>query len=648
MRSVLELQEVQGVETAAVGRVRFGRIDAAHVLAWAPPLMYTRQPSAWAAASSAVALTRAYSCGWVGVQRTDAAERRACLLVGARGAARSDGAPSATRAWQAAATLLDADDSGAPSLAGALLALTLAQQLMPPPPRLVLLTRGALTSSSAAHGGAWGIARVARLEHAALRLQSVDTRRSASSAEAAAALLGASAEAEAAWRGEARLAARLRACDAAAARDEALPLGAHLVTGGLGGLGLRAGALLLERGARRVVLASRGGAASLDGRTLQGPVGATAVAVVACDGAEAGDVGALVQRGALVGVLHTAGVGDKGLLQQLAAVRLAWVHAPKAAAAWRVHGAAVAAALECLVVWSSVGSGLGHVGQASYACANAWLDAHARSRRVGGSAASSGQWPLVGGAGMGAAAHAAAAERQAGIAGLAGISLEEYAAWLGLQLGVGVGAEQSVRLVHRSEAGALLRDVSDASERRFGEVAAMAAVASTGDGAPALAAEGGAVEGGALAQVLAPLAPAQRLAHVEGAVLRVVRELAGGGAATVAGETPLMEAGVDSLAATELASRLRLSTGVALSPTVVFEHPSARAVAVHVVEQVVVEQVAAARQGAVVRRVERAAGGVMVRSCGAVGGAGWWWGDGAVVRCGAGGGAGAMGYDGGG
>ena len=141
----------------------------------------------------------------------------------------------------------------------------------------------------------------------------------------------------------------------------------------------------------------------------------------------------------------------------------------------------------------------------------------------------------------------------------------------------------------------------------------MAAVASTGDGAPALAAAGGAVESGALAQVLAPLAPAQRLAHVEGAVLRVVRELAGGGAATVAGETPLMEAGVDSLAATELASRLRLSTGVALSPTVVFEHPSACAVAVHVVEQVVVEQLAAARQGAVVRRVGRAAGGVMVR-----------------------------------
>ena len=42
---------------------------------------------------------------------------------------------------------------------------------------------------------------------------------------------------------------------------------------------------------------------------------------------------------------------------------------------------------------------------------------------------------------------------------------------------------------------------------------------------------------------------------------------------------------MDSLAATELASRLRGLTGVALPPTVVFEQPTARAVAAHVVEE---------------------------------------------------------------
>ena len=41
------------------------------------------------------------------------------------------------------------------------------------------------------------------------------------------------------------------------------------------------------------------------------------------------------------------------------------------------------------------------------------------------------QWPLVGGAGMGAAAFEAVAEKKVRIAGMAGISLEEYAACLG-------------------------------------------------------------------------------------------------------------------------------------------------------------------------------------------------------------------------
>ena len=85
-----------------------------------------------------------------------------------------------------------------------------------------------------------------------------------------------------------------------------------------------------------------------------------------------------------------------------------------------------------------------------------------------------------------------------------------------------------------------------------------------------------------LAASLAPLAPSARRSHVEAAVLRVVRELT---AASLTAEAPLMEAGVDSLAATELSSRLRALTGVALSPTMVFEQPTPRAIAVHLLEQ---------------------------------------------------------------
>jgi acyl carrier protein len=89
-----------------------------------------------------------------------------------------------------------------------------------------------------------------------------------------------------------------------------------------------------------------------------------------------------------------------------------------------------------------------------------------------------------------------------------------------------------------------------------------------------------------LAHALAPLAPPQRREHAEAVVLRIIRGLTGESAAVVDVETPLMEAGVDSLAATELSSRLRSLTGVALSPTLVFEQPTPRAVAAHLVELV--------------------------------------------------------------
>ena len=125
----------------------------------------------------------------------------------------------------------------------------------------------------------------------------------------------------------------------------------------------------------------------------------------------------------------------------------------------------------------------------------------------------------------------------------------------------------------------LLRDLADASQPRFSELVALT---KRGSPAPVVAAPKSTAPiavGSALAQELASLGPAERQAHTESAVLRVVRELTGADGDAIVASTPLMEAGVDSLAATELSSRLRSLTGMSLSPTIVFEHPTPRAVA---------------------------------------------------------------------
>ena len=91
-------------------------------------------------------------------------------------------------------------------------------------------------------------------------------------------------------------------------------------------------------------------------------------------------------------------------------------------------------------------------------------------------------------------------------------------------------------------------------------------------------------EGDKIAPEGRPPPQQQRREHLRAMVMRAVRELTGTGAASLSEQTPLMEAGVDSLAATELAARLRRLSGAALSPTLVFEQPTPHAIAAHMHE----------------------------------------------------------------
>eukprot|EP00964_Phaeocystis_antarctica_P050136 scaffold29059_cov73-Phaeocystis_antarctica.AAC.1 len=158
---------------------------------------------------------------------------------------------------------------------------------------------------------------------------------------------------------------------------------------------------------------------------------------------------------------------------------------------------------------------------------------------------------------------------------MAAISLEQYAACLGGLLARVVNVVGSPL---PCGAERLRESVADATQARFIELVSFSAVA--------LLVAATAVES-PLALALAALPATQRQPHVESLVLRAVRELTGEAEASVTASTPLMEAGIDSLAATELSTRLRAATGLALSPTLVFEQPTPRAIAAHVLEQLV-------------------------------------------------------------
>ena len=131
--------------------------------------------------------------------------------------------------------------------------------------------------------------------------------------------------------------------------------------------------------------------------------------------------------------MHAAGVGFRSLLLEIESRQLRYVYAPKAVGVQHVHGTTQCAAVDAWALFSS-GAALGFKRQGSYAAANRCLDALALSRRSQGVAASCQQWPGVSGAGVGVdwlAAIASLATNQISMAkGIAGISLDEYAACL--------------------------------------------------------------------------------------------------------------------------------------------------------------------------------------------------------------------------
>ncbi len=90
-----------------------------------------------------------------------------------------------------------------------------------------------------------------------------------------------------------------------------------LVTGGTGALGARVAHWLAERGARELVLTSRGGPSAAGVADLVARLraaGAERVEVVACDVAERDEVTALLAAHRVDGIVHAAGVLDDDLI----------------------------------------------------------------------------------------------------------------------------------------------------------------------------------------------------------------------------------------------------------------------------------------------------------------------------------------------
>ncbi|MEU4120618.1 SDR family NAD(P)-dependent oxidoreductase, partial [Kitasatospora sp. NPDC028055] len=349
--------------------------------------------------------------------------------------------------------------------------------------------------------------------------------------------------------------------------------GTVLITGGTGTLGrLFAQHLVTKHGVRNLLLVSRRGpdtpgatdlVAELSGLGAQ-------VTVAACDVADRAALSALLAGipadRPLTGVVHAAGALADGVISGMTPESLDAVLTPKLDAAWNLHDLTRDLGLSAFVLFSSIMGTIGNAGQGNYAAANVFLDALAQHRRATGLPATSLAWGFW-------------SERSELTGDLDDADLARMAR-TGLK-------------PLPSDEGVALFDAALAS----GEATATLAVLDL-DRLRARSTQA------SLPEVLRGLVRARRAATAVAAtsstfadrlagrpvedVNRELLDLVRSHAATVLGhastssvqpDVAFRALGLDSLSAVELRKRLNEVTGLRLSATVVFDHPTPSALA---------------------------------------------------------------------
>ncbi|WP_353961956.1 type I polyketide synthase [Micromonospora peucetia] len=355
------------------------------------------------------------------------------------------------------------------------------------------------------------------------------------------------------------------------------PDGTVLVTGGTGTLGgLLARHLVTRRGVRHLLLTSRRGLDAPGAAELVAELTSygAQVTVVACDAADRAALAATLARvpagHPLTAVVHTAGVLADGLVSALTPEQVEAVLRPKVDAAVNLHELTLDAELAEFVVFSAAAGTMGGPGQGNYAAANTFLDALVARRRAAGLPARSLAWGLWGEA-SGMTAHLDANDR----ARMARVGLLE------LSVRQGMALYDAAELV--DEPLLVPMPVDPAALRELGRVGMLPTLLrGLVRGPSRRAVEQAAQSPGALRDHLASQSgPQRRHTALEFVKAQAAAVLGHAGAGAVDPDRPFTELGFDSLTAVEFRNRLKAATGLKLSATMVFDHPTAAALTDH-------------------------------------------------------------------
>jgi acyl transferase domain-containing protein len=340
--------------------------------------------------------------------------------------------------------------------------------------------------------------------------------------------------------------------------------GTVLVTGGTTGLGALTARHLVGQGVRHLVLVSRRGAAAPGVDELVEELRAIGanVRVEACDVSDRDSVKALVEsvNPPLQGVFHSAGVLEDAVLTSLTPDQVERVLKPKVDAAWHLHE--LIGEVKAFVLFSSIAGVLGGPGQANYAAANTFLDALAH-HRTNATSLAWGHWQHD----TELTEHLTATDQNR----LAGSGIQPMPTATGLRhldtaLAAG-GAHYCPALLNTNaftteNAAPILHRLIPNSAKR-----------------------GGRRNKGALLQQLATLPPDKHQDHLQQVVLTAAAAVLGHTSTRgIQPTSSFKDLGFDSLTAVQLRNHLAHATGLPLPPTLVFDHPTPRALTEHLLD----------------------------------------------------------------
>jgi NADPH:quinone reductase-like Zn-dependent oxidoreductase/acyl carrier protein len=326
----------------------------------------------------------------------------------------------------------------------------------------------------------------------------------------------------------------------------------YLITGGLGGFGLRSARWLVDQGARHVVLASRRGVAEDPAAVESLRARGAQVIEVALDVVDLSAVSALVARfggewPALAGVIHAAMVLHDAPALTLDRPSLRRVLRPKVDGAWNLHVATDGLPIEHFIVYSSISGWLGNPNQGAYAAANAAMEALVHTRRAAGLPGSVVAWGAIGAVGV--VARAQGTERHLQSIGLSPISPGRALHLMGYaqRLGVVSLCVANTRWDRWREAvpGVGWRRLEELQDRRREDDDAGVAAA--------------------LARSLAETPPAERLGRLLLPFSAAAARVFGLSVDQLDPALPLRDHGLDSLMAAELQAEIHQASGVELS-----------------------------------------------------------------------------------